>query len=311
MANVKNPSIIFMGTPDFAVPALEAINERFGLKAAVVPPDKPKGRGKKISPCEVKIKALELGIPVLQPANLKDPAFLEELKRLNPDIIATLAFRILPEEVFSLPKIATFNVHASLLPKYRGPAPINWAIIEGEKITGVTSFVIEKGIDAGKIILAKPFEIPPDFTAGDLWEALKPLAAQVAVETCELLLSGDFELVEQDDSLATKAPKVFPETAKIDWSENAEKVKNFALGHSPKPGAWTIWNGERLKILRAKTLPEKGGEPGKYEIDGKSFRAQCGEGSIAILELQLPGKKPMAVKDFLNGYRGKSSGFFE
>jgi len=308
---MEKPKIIFMGTPEFAVPTLEKLNEKYGVGLVVTVPDKAQGRGLKLMPSAVKEKAIELEIPILQPESLKSEEFIRTVSEFNPDIIVVLAFRILPEEVFTLAKVGSFNIHASLLPAYRGAAPINWAIINGEKKTGLTSFLLEKKVDTGSIILSKEFEIPDGFTAGDLHNALMPLSAELAIETCELLMSGNYKLIPQDESKASKAPKIFPEDCKIDWSQPAEKVRNFIHGTSPIPGAWTIWDDKRLKILRARISDNKEGIAGFFIIENSQFIVFCGEDAIIIDELQAEGRKPMKIKDFLNGYKGENQGIFD
>jgi len=307
----KSPNIVFMGTPEFAVPTLVRLNETFGVKAVVTVPDKPQGRGKKVLPSEVKIKAEELQIPIFQPEKLKNDDFIDELKSFNPDIMVVLAFRILPEEVFRISKIATFNIHASLLPKYRGAAPINWVIINGEKTSGLTSFILEKKVDTGNILLQKAIDIPEGATAGDLHDLMMPEAAQMAVETCNLLLSGEYKLMVQDDSFASPAPKIFPEFCKINWNLHAEIVRNFIHGLSPFPGAWTIWDGVRLKILRVEFSACGKGILGTYTINGDNMNVQCEKGLVSLQEIQLPGKRPMKIQDFLRGYRGNKEGCFD
>jgi methionyl-tRNA formyltransferase len=308
---MEKPKVIFMGTPEFAVPTLEKLNEKYGIGLVVTVPDKAQGRGLKLMPSAVKEKAIELEIPVLQPESLKSEDFIRTVSEFNPDIIVVLAFRILPEEVFTLAKVGSFNIHASLLPAYRGAAPINWAIINGEKKTGLTSFLLEKKVDTGSILLSKEFEIPDGFTAGDLHNALMPLSAELAIETCELLLSGNYQLIPQDESKASKAPKIFPEDCKIDWSLPAEKIRNFIHGTSPTPGAWTIWDDKRLKILRARISGNKEGIAGFFVIENSQFMVFCGEDAIIIDELQAEGRKPMKIKDFLNGYKGENQGIFD
>jgi methionyl-tRNA formyltransferase len=300
-----------MGTPEFAVPTLEKLNEKYGIGLVVTVPDKAQGRGLKLMPSAVKEKAIELEIPILQPESLKSEEFIRTVSEFNPDIIVVLAFRILPEEVFTLAKVGSFNIHASLLPAYRGAAPINWAIINGEKKTGLTSFLLEKKVDTGSILLSKEFEIPDGFTAGDLHNALMPLSAELAIETCELLLSWNYQLIPQDESKASKAPKIFPEDCKIDWSLPAEKIRNFIHGTSPTPGAWTIWDDKRLKILRARISDNKEGIAGFFIIENSQFMVFCGEDAIIIDELQAEGRKPMKIKDFLNGYKGENQGIFD
>lgn len=308
---MEKPKIIFMGTPKFAVPTLEKLHQKYGICLVVTVPDKAQGRGLKLIPSAVKQKAVELDIPISQPEYLKSEDFIKTISDFKPDIIVVLAFRILPEEVYTLAKLGTFNIHASLLPAYRGAAPINWAIINGEKKTGLTSFLLEKKVDTGSILLTKEFEIPEGYTAGDLHDALMPLSADLAVETCELLLSGNYQLIPQDDSKASKAPKIFPQDCKIDWSLPANQVRNFIHGTSPIPGSWTILDDKRLKIFRAKVTDYKEGIAGFFIIENSQFIVFCGEDAIIIDELQPEGRKPMKIKDFLNGYKGEKQGIFD
>lgn len=301
-----------MGTPEFAVPSLEALHAAYGVKAVVTVPDKPKGRGLKLLPSAVKAKAVELGIPVLQPEKLKDIQFINSLKELKPDIIVVIAFRILPEEVYSLASTGTFNIHGSLLPKYRGAAPINRAIINGDEVSGLTSFLLKKEVDTGDILLKKQVRIPDNATAGDLHDMLMPVAAQLSVETIELLLSGSYTPCVQDNSLASPAPKIFPDQCRIDWTGEAATLKNFIHGMSPSPGAWTMWNGKRLKILRVELLKADGkGNPGSFRMENGLFTVDCAFGKLSIVELQAEGKKAMKTHDFLAGYRGEATGTFE
>lgn len=313
-------SIVFMGTPKFAIPALEALNEKYDVKAVVTATDKPQGRGHKTLPSEIKVKALELGIPVLQPEKLKDEEFIDEIKRINPDIIVVIAFRILPREVYSLAKLACFNIHGSLLPKYRGAAPINWTIINGDKLTGLTSFLLQDKVDTGEMLLQSVIPIPDGATAGDLHDLLSPLSAKLAVDTCELIASGNFKTIPQIDSEASPAPKIFSHSAQINFEMNAEQVRNFIHGFSPVPGAWTMWNGKLLKILRADfelcqcELPngvDKLESPYQFFIDKDNFAVKCGHGVIYIKEMQAEGKKAMKTIDFLRGYKGEPFGRFE
>jgi len=306
----NNPNIIFMGTPEFAVPTLIKLNEVFGVKAVVTIPDKAKGRNRKVLPSDVKKKALELNIPILQPVKLKDDNFIQDLKSYRPDIIVVLAFRILPEEVFSISKIATFNIHASLLPKYRGAAPINWAIINGEKITGLTSFILEKKVDTGNILMQNSIKIPNGFTAGDLHDRLMPMAAQMAVDTCKLLLSGNYKTYSQDDSKSTPAPKIFPDFCQINWNQHAQILSNFINGLSPQPGAWTLLDGKRYKILRVAYTACGSGKPGSYKIENNTMSVHCAKGIISVLEIQAPGKKIVSINEFIRGFRGEKEGLF-
>ncbi len=301
-------NIVFMGTPEFSVPSLELLHKEFGVHAVVTVPDKPQGRGRKLHPSQIKQKAIELRIPVLQPEKLKDEAFISELRSYQPDIIVVIAFRILPVEVYTSAKIASFNIHASLLPKFRGAAPINWAIINGEKETGLTSFILQEKVDTGEMLLQKKFRIPENATAGDLYKLMSPLAAELAIDTCNLLLSGNYKPVKQDDTIATPAPKIFPEQCKIDWGQDAIKVKNFINGVSPEPGAWTFLDDKRIKILRAEFYDSKSVTSAQFEIINNKFIVQCNQGRISIKEIQLEGKKVMDIKDFLNGYKGNLRG---
>jgi len=311
MMETNKPSIVFMGTPEFALPALKAVHSEFGISAVVTVPDKPKGRGLKLIPSPVKEKALEFGLPVLQPESLSDTLFIEELKSYKPDIILVIAFRILPKEVYSLANLASFNIHASLLPKYRGAAPINWAIINGEKETGLTSFILEDKVDTGNILLQRKIQIPRNATAGDLHDLFMQVSAILAIETCNLLINGNYDLQQQDSSLASSAPKLFREKCKINWNENAENVKNYIHGTSPVPGAWSILDGKTLKIFRVDFAGNSFGQPGEYLIENSELKVNCLQGALTIKELQCEGKKPMPIYDFILGFRAETRGHFE
>lgn len=304
---VEKPKIIFMGTPDFAVPSLVSIHNIYGLSAVVTVPDKSKGRGLKVAFSPVKTKALELDIPLLQPESLKDDTFLEEIKKISPDIIVVIAFRILPESVFKSSKLGTFNIHGSLLPKYRGAAPINWAIIKGEKQTGLTSFLLDSNIDTGNILLTYHCEITEDMTAGELHDKLMPEAAELSLKTIELLLNGNYEAHKQDNSKASPAPKIFKETCKIDWKKKSNEIRNFINGLSPYPAAWTLINNKQYKIIRVK-INHKILEPDTYQIDNNQLFIGTLDGSVEILELQPENKRPMKTADFLNGWREPKEG---
>jgi methionyl-tRNA formyltransferase len=311
MKDKKNISIVFMGTPEFGIPAMENIHAEYGIKAAITAPDKPKGRGHKVLPSPVKIAAERLGIPVLQPEKMKDPEFLEQLHALEPDIIVIIAFRILPQEVWNCSKLGTFNIHASMLPKYRGAAPINWAIINGEERTGLTSFLLAQKVDTGNVIMQHELKIPEGATAGDLHDLMMPIAADMALETCRLLVSGEYKAYSQDHNLATPAPKIFPDFCKIKWTMHAKDLRNFIHGLSPHPGAWTMWGDKRLKILRTEFTACGVDEPGKFFIKDGNFLIHANKGIISVKELQLQGKRVMKTEEFLAGYRGETSGKFE
>ncbi len=302
--------IVFMGTPQFAVPSLKKLLEsKHSIEGVVTVPDKPQGRGQKLSESPVKIFAIGLGLKVLTPENLNDENFIRSLKEMNPDLIAVVAFRILPEEVFSLPPQGTINLHASLLPKYRGAAPINWAIINGETKTGITTFYIRKKVDTGDMILQREIAIGPDETFGELHERMANLGAEMLVETIDMAERGEVQLLKQDDSLATRAPKITPEHCRIDWSKKAREITNLIRGLSPTPGAYTIFRGRSLKVLRAEAIgetvhPENFGEavePDKPE----SVRIRTGCGFLNLLEVQPESKKKMSAEEFQRGYRVK------
>lgn len=307
----SKPKIVFMGTPEFAVPTMVKLFEELGLEAVVTVPDKPKGRGKNMLPSPVKNKAKELGIKVFQPEKLNEINFINEMTLLKPDIFVVLAFRILPEELFTIPKIASFNIHASLLPKYRGAAPINWAIINGEKFTGLTSFILRKQVDTGDMIMQRSVEIIGEMTAGDLHDLMMPIASEMAVDTCRMLLSGEYNTSRQDTSLATPAPKIFRENCEIKWNMHSRDLKNFIHGVSPVPGAWTNWNGKILKIHRVEFNSCGTGTPGEYIISDNTFQVWCGKGILTLREIQPEGKKSMNINDFLRGYRGEKNGRFD
>ncbi len=303
-----SPKIIFMGTPEFAVPSLRAIHEKFGVAAVVTVPDKPKGRGLKLVPSPMKVAALELGIPVLQPESIKSPEFAEQIAALKPDIIAVIAFKILPPSVYSQAKLGAFNIHGSLLPKYRGAAPIQWAIINGEKVSGVTSFLLKEKVDTGEILQTKQVEITDGMTAGELYYALMPLAAELAVETCDALLNGAATPIPQNDEEATPAPKLFRENCKIDWKQQAEIVRNFIHGVSPVPGAWTEFEGKRMKILKADLANSMWSAAGEFTIEGDEMFVACETDGISLKEIQLEGKPVVRAADFVRGWRGEKSG---
>lgn len=305
------PRVVFMGTPQFSVPTLKALNNMFDIPAVVTVPDKPKGRGQKLQASPVKITAQELGLKVLQPTDLKDETFIEELKKMDVDIFCIVAFRILPKSVFTIPRYGSFNVHTSLLPKFRGAAPINWAIIKGEKKTGVTSFILDEDIDTGNIVGTREVIIGDSMTAGELHDELMPLAAELAVETCELIMKGNRELKKQDDSLATPAPKLFREDSKIDFNMEAEDLKNFINGMSPIPGAWTELDGKKIKMLKSEISSNINIKPKHFLIKNDNFLLQTTSGTVKLLVIQPEGKKVMQIRDFLTGYRGKKEGILE
>ena len=314
--------IVFMGTPEFAVETLKALVEhQYNVVAVVTQPDKPVGRhGSVLQPSAVKQYALEQGIPVLQPEKMKDPAFVEALRSYKANLQVVVAFRMLPEVVWAMPEYGTFNVHAALLPQYRGAAPINWAIINGETTTGVTTFFLDHDIDTGRIILQKPFDIPDTADVEYVYNGLMHLGAELCLETIEAILAsnGHPASISQDDypssifhhpsSILKLAPKIFKETCEINWQQPAKQIYDFIRGLSPIPGAWTTLvtsDGREtvLKIYRAsKTNRCSAATPGSIVIEGKGLYVACLNGELLQLEeLQLAGKKRLPVRDFLNG----------
>lgn len=298
-----------MGTPDFAVPTLQALVEHgYQVVAVVTAPDKPSGRGLKLTPSPVKEYAFSQQIPVLQPPNLKSEAFGEELRSYQADLQVIVAFRMLPEVVWRMPPLGSLNVHASLLPQYRGAAPINWALIHGEKETGVTTFFLQHQIDTGDIILQKRVPVEEEDNFGSMYEKLKYVGADLALQTVAAIADGTVKPVPQiiPKEGLRHAPKIFKETCQIDWNQSAAAIRNFIRGLSPIPAAWTTLQGKVLKIFRAEALPSEaaGGRPGTVLTDGKNFlRFQTGDGLLSVTDLQLEGKKRMPVGDFLRGFK--------
>ncbi|MES2373516.1 MAG: methionyl-tRNA formyltransferase [Bacteroidota bacterium] len=304
--------IIFMGTPDFAVASLDAlVNAGCNIVGVITAPDKPAGRGMKLTESAVKKYAVEKGLHILQPEKLKSPAFIEELRALKADLQIVVAFRMLPEMVWNMPPLGTVNLHGSLLPQYRGAAPIHWAVINGEKETGVTTFKLKHEIDTGDILLQKSFPIGDDETTGEVHDRMKIIGADLLVETVRGLADNSLQKIDQssivssESSVLKHAPKIFTETCQIHWDETAGKIHNLIRGLSPFPGALTVLDQKILKVYRSKkeiithTYPT-----GKVFSDGKTFlKFSCTDGYIHILDLQLEGKKKMLTEDFLRGYR--------
>ena len=334
-------NIIFMGTPAFAVPSLEKLlNSTHKISAVVTTLDKPGGRGLKLSESEIKKVAKKHGLKIFQPESLKDENFIKEIKNLEPDLIVVVAFRILPKEVFTIPRYGSINLHASLLPKYRGAAPINWAIIKGEKETGVTTFFLREKVDTGNIILQNKYEITDEDDAGSLHDKLAHLGADTVFSTVNLIEKnkGNIPVYTQDDSLATPAPKITPDFCKINWNDTIRNVYNFIRGLSPHPAAYTFHNGNRVKIFKTKLsttddlrgaeqqeqndlpgakrhdnplLTEKLGSPGQISMSNNRILASCSDGFLEILELQLEGKKRLPANELIRGYKIQNGGKFK
>lgn len=301
--------IIFMGTPEFAVPSLEILLENgYNVVAVVTAPDKPGGR-QGIQQSAVKQFAQSRGLQILQPEKLKNPEFLDALKAFKPDLQIVVAFRMLPEVVWALPPMGTMNLHGSLLPKYRGAAPINWAVIRGEAETGLTTFLLKHEIDTGDLLFQEKVPIGPDETAGELHDRMMQVGAKLVLRSVQALEHGTVQPVQQADLEATHAPKIFAETCRINFDQAAKQVHNFVRGLSPYPGAWTSLEGKTVKILKTSLDPGPwpmdpagAAEPGTWISDGKNYlRIRTSDGLITVLELQMEGKRRMNVKDFLNG----------
>lgn len=297
--------IIYMGTPEFAVPALASLlKNNFNVVAVVTAPDKPKGRGQKIATSPVKDFAVENNIPILQPTNLKEAVFLEELASYKANLQIVVAFRMLPEVVWAMPELGTFNLHASLLPAYRGAAPINWAIINGEQETGVTTFFLQHSIDTGDILFQEKEAIGPEDTAGTLYERLMHKGADLVVKTSKAISEGKYTLQKQDNDIEKHAPKIFKPDCEINWASDSKEVINFIRGLSPYPTAWTTLAGKTLKIYKASPTIKVANflKPGEFKTDNKSFlHFRTNDGMVAIEDLQMEGKKRMDIEAFLRG----------
>jgi methionyl-tRNA formyltransferase len=331
MSNFQSLRIVFMGTPDFAVASLDAlVRAKCNIVGVVTAPDKPAGRGMKMTESAVKKYAVRHHLKVLQPEKLKHPEFLEELRSLNADLQIVVAFRMLPESVWNMPPLGTINLHGSLLPQYRGAAPINWAVINGEKETGVTTFKLKHEIDTGNILLQESFPIEENETAGDIHDKMKEIGARVLVETVKGIADGTLEekpqsaignqqsanessqLAEPDSQLTTHdsrllkhAPKIFTQTCNIDWRRSIDEIQNLIRGLSPFPTAFTELGDKTLKIFKSeKELLLPSSKPGKWESDGKTYlKFAAKDGYILLKDVQLEGKKRMLIEDFLRGYR--------
>jgi methionyl-tRNA formyltransferase len=307
----KSLRIVFMGTPEFAVASLALLVENgCNIVGVITAPDKPAGRGMQLQQSAVKKYAVEKGLPVLQPEKLKNPEFLAELKALNADLQIVVAFRMLPELVWNMPPMGTLNLHGSLLPQYRGAAPINWAIINGETTTGATTFKLKHEIDTGDILCAGEIEIDDNMTAGELHDIMKEAGASLLLRTVKGLADGTMKEVPQaqlaDGAVLKHAPKIFTETCRIDWTKTVRQVHNLIRGLSPFPAAFTQLDGKTLKIYKSSKehVLFESLSPGQYKTDGKTYlKFACADGNILIHELQLEGKKRMLVEDFLRGYR--------
>ena len=294
-------NIVFMGSPDFAIPSLEKIfHSNHTIKAVVSNIDKRRGRGSGTTPTPIKAKAMELGLPVIEVEDLNSEEFEDQLRVLDVDLFVVVAFRILPKKILEIPKIGSINLHASLLPKYRGAAPIHWAVINGEQETGCTIFFLDEKVDTGNIVLQKKIPIGKNETTGEVYTKLMDEGSTQLLKAIDLIATGTYDLEAQDDSKATPAPKLFNDNTKIDFEDCVHEIHNFIRGLNPFPVAWTTLNNERVKIFRSQPGPELKLEPAKLvEKDGKLL-VGCKDGTLEILELQMPGKKRMSAVDFIN-----------
>jgi methionyl-tRNA formyltransferase len=300
---MKSLNIVFMGSPDFAIPSLEKIHQSgHNISAVVSNPDKRRGRGRKPEPTPVKKRANELGLQTIDVEDLNSADFLETLKELKPDLLVVVAFRILPTSVLEIPSIGSVNLHASLLPKYRGAAPIHWAIINGEKETGCSVFFLDEKVDSGKIIAQNRTVINLLETTGDVYNRLKISGSDLMLQSINKIADGTVEPVPQDHELATPAPKLFKENTRIDFNRSAEEVHNFIRGLSPFPTAWCNYDGSKMNIYRSKPAEDVKLKPGQLHFKNGKLFAGCKDAAIEILTLQLPGTKKMKGTDFANGY---------
>ena len=312
--------IIFMGTPQFAVASLDIlVRNGYNIVGVITSPDKPAGRGQQVQQSAVKQYAVEQGLKVLQPVNLKDENFFRELQDLKADLQVVVAFRMLPEKVWNMPSLGTYNVHASLLPDYRGAAPINWAIINGEKETGVTTFKLQHEIDTGSILLQDRVAITDEMTAGELHDILMERGANLLLRSVKKIESGDVELKDQNSLLGGRepkhAPKIFKNDCKIDWNRSGKEIHNLVRGLSPYPAAWTELKQEAksifFKIYRC-SLSETGShaKPGTIRADGKQLWIACADGWLKVEELQMEGKKRLKTEELLRGYSFPDMSYF-
>ena len=310
----KDLRIIFMGTPEFAVSSLQALADGgYNIVGVITVPDKPAGRGRQVQESAVKKYAVEQGLNILQPEKLKNPDFVSELESLKADLQIVVAFRMLPEVVWNMPRLGTFNLHGSLLPQYRGAAPLNWAIINGEKETGVTTFLLSHEIDTGAILFREKIKIGEDDNIGDIHDKLMGIGATLVLKTVDALAEGSYSAVDQEQLIAhdtlKPAPKIFKGDCRIDWGNPVEQVRNLIRGLSPYPGAWTEMvdeNGKSLvmKVYAAEADFSAKTEPASLYSDGKTYlKIACADGWLRITDLQLAGKKRMKTIDFLRGFQ--------
>ncbi|MGD9928614.1 MAG: methionyl-tRNA formyltransferase [Mangrovibacterium sp.] len=310
----KDLRIVFMGTPDFATASLQALVENgYQVVGVITAPDKPAGRGRQLQEPAVKKYAAEKGLHIMQPEKLKNPDFIAELESLKADLQVVVAFRMLPEVVWRMPRLGTFNLHGSLLPQYRGAAPLNWAVINGEKETGVTTFLLSHEIDTGAILFREKITIGENDTVGDIHDRLMEIGADLVVKTVDALAFGEYTPVEQgtiDEGELKPAPKIFKEDCRIDWTKPGVQIRNLIRGLSPYPAAWTEFKASEgqtlaMKVYSADLETGPSAQPGSIQTDGKNYlKVATADGWLAITDLQLAGKKRMNTVEFLRGFHG-------
>lgn len=298
-------NIVFMGTPEFSLPSLQTLLEsNHKIVAVVTQPDRERGRGQKVTFTPVKQFAVENNIPVYQPEKLKgNYEFISQMKRLNPDLFVVVAFRILPKEVFEIPKYGSFNLHGSYLPKYRGAAPIQWALINGETETGLTTFKLAEKVDTGNIYLQEKLAIFPEDNFESLHDRMSKLGAKMVLDTVNLIDGGNYELKPQDDSLASPAPKITKELSLINWNKSAAEINNLVRGLSPYPAAFFIFNNKVIKVYKTKVITGFHLQPFQFHQTKTELIIGCGKDALQILEIQQEGKKRMSVEEFLRGFK--------
>lgn len=295
--------IIFMGSPDFAIPSLEKIHaSNHTIQAVVSNPDKRRGRGGTPEPTAVKKRALEMGLKTIDVQDVKSDEFHKTIRELNPDLLVVVAFRILPVSVLKIPSIGSVNLHASLLPKYRGAAPIHWSIIKGEKETGCTVFFLNENVDTGEIIAQNRTKIGENETTGDVYNRLKETGADLLLEAINQIAGDSVQTTKQDHQLATPAPKLFKENTRIDFTQPAKDVHNFIRGLSPFPTAWCLYDGKKMNIYRSRLAEKLNLKPGELHFEDEKLFVGCGDNPIELISVQVPGKRKMSGKDFANGY---------
>jgi methionyl-tRNA formyltransferase len=293
-----------MGTPEFAVPSLRILlDHSYEISGVVTAPDKPRGRGQQVSFTPIKDFALHHSLTILQPEHLTDSNFVSDVQQLAPDLIVVVAFRILPLEIYTVPKLGSFNLHASLLPKYRGAAPIHWAIINGEKESGVTTFFLQEKVDTGSILLQARVNIGPDETAGELHDTLSEVGAEIVLHTVRLIERGKAQPIMQNDSLACPAPKIFNHDCRIDWKKSSQQIHDFVRGLSPHPASWTMHKSKIIKLYRTKIEDASPQTPGMVlRRTNDALLIGTGNGVVSVMDIQQQGKRRLGIEEFLRGY---------